>query len=55
MECKMKFKRETKGTVLYEEIVESGDIALMGSLYIKKTSEIGKIRPDEIQVTVKAI
>lgn len=50
-------KRETKGAVLYEEVDSNGrplDMAHanIGSLYIRKSSDIGKKMPPRITVEV---
>lgn len=57
MKCAMKFERETKGALLYKEVNESDNSPRetdydIGSLYIRKTSTIGKERPALITVEV---
>lgn len=59
MQVKMKLDRTTPGALLYREIGDKGQPldmqdSAIGSLYIRKHSELGKTTPAQIIVTVEA-
>lgn len=53
--------RETKGALLFKEVDARGVLisnmydSKIGSLYIRKSSEIGKTNPKRIEVEVRAL
>jgi hypothetical protein len=55
----MKFKKETKGTVVYEEMEDSPAGGAIGTQYINKYAAKNVLgdgtHPQEIELTVKAL
>lgn len=60
MKILFKRSRETKGTFVYDEcdakgnVLESKKDGVIGSMYIRKTSEIGKKNADKLTVNIEA-
>lgn len=56
---KFVFDKETKGTVRYAEVADDGGsqvpgLAVIGTLYIRKSALGGTARPDVLEVTVRS-
>lgn len=53
-------ERDTKGAILYKECDDEGKVIEtyrdcdIGSIYLRKTSEIGALAPERLVVIVKA-
>ena len=47
---KAMYERETEGSLVYKEF----GTRTIGSLYVRKDSEIGKLRPKWLDITVEA-
>jgi len=60
MEVHFVIERSTSGALLYKEVnqlgrpIDSPRDGMIGSLYIRKTSEVGKQAPKKIVVTISA-
>lgn len=58
MQLKMVLERETKGALLYREVdangvmIESNYEGNLPTVYIRKTSTVGKLMPKAINVTI---
>ena len=59
MKLTFKRSRDTKGTFVFDEcdakgnVLESKKDGVIGSLYIRKTSDIGKKEPAALTVTIE--
>jgi len=51
MELKFKFERETKNTFRFQEVVEEGEEAVVGTLYVRKAAFKSKV--EFLTVTIK--
>jgi hypothetical protein len=54
MTITMKFKKSTKGTFVFEEVVPKGGVPLVGTLYTKKHT-FGGNAPKAITVSLERI
>ena len=51
---KMEFRKETKNTFVFNEVLEENE-KIVPTLYIKKDAFYGEERPESIRVTIESI